>query len=285
MYIKLVFFEAICSFFVSISGCLGLHTERNASCYIQAILSNYFQLASIFWCVIMLYGLYSSVVLQNSPISNFKNFHMFCWGIPLIATFLHLTTNTFGPISPGEADWCFIVSTSSSPNWLDVFWVIATIYFWWFSSIVAMVYFYVTVVWRLNMLENPALSKNVNIALEKLKYYPIILVSCWICTAYGDIVDSAYPNEKNYNDGVYFCAIVLPQLCGLLNAAAFFSSNSNVAQLWYVFITEDLLSPERYATSIEFSKNPMTSEEIVLDKSYTPPKLSEEQRDKNTGTV
>ena len=124
-YHKVVLYTTIGDFFMSIGGTLGLHKERDVSCYVQWFLTNYFPLASVFWTLVIIYELYKTIILTK-PTKSFVYYHMICWSIPLVVTLLPLSTEHVGPFY--EWDWCYLQAGNNITLWS--FWVIASFYFW-----------------------------------------------------------------------------------------------------------------------------------------------------------
>jgi hypothetical protein len=110
-----------------------------------------------------------------------------CWTLPLVVTLLPLSTNTYGV---AESDsWCFIVDNKHSPSWGSVFWRVFAFYFWIFLSVLIMVYFNILISKIVSHMKSQSklLSAYSTTALSKIKYYPMVIILCWIISALSDL--------------------------------------------------------------------------------------------------
>ena len=59
-------------------------------------MTNIFTLSSVLWTMILTLLLYS-IVGMKKPLRMHPIFHILCWGIPIIVTFIPLSNSTYGP--------------------------------------------------------------------------------------------------------------------------------------------------------------------------------------------
>ena len=248
-----------CDFFSSLGMSVGLCVDGSVQCFIQAILTNYFPLAGVFWVTVLVFSLYRIVVLPNEAYnvsilyltntqkqiqidesSKVPKHNMFtpcrllcCWGVPLVLTLLPLTTNTYGLEGDGRG-WCFIKNNSNSPSWSYLFWVIFSFYFW----ILVSVFIYIVMISVVfSKLKHSVMSSVMQPVAKKLIYYPINIIICWGMTCIYDISMDLSDNKFIDNYIMDILTYLLPTLLGFLNALCFYVSCSDAREYLKTILT------------------------------------------------
>ena len=253
-YHKLIFYACLSEFFGTLGGLTGLHDEATPACYFQWFMSNYFLLAAILWIFLITMELYFTVILGKS-IKNFKLYHIFCWGFPLIATLLPLSTERVGVFVGNE--WCYLIPGENSTAWTYGFWIFASFYIWVWLSILVMLIIYARLYIYARSVSAKALHTIISQAVYKLIGYPIISALIWIIPAIRDSYAAVNktdagkflePPLRELSDG-------LPFLGGILSAFVFFYTNQSLVKGWKSyfnsgkFVSRDTEQKARTSTS------------------------------------
>eukprot|EP01034_Spumella_vulgaris_P027469 gene27469-34189_t len=109
---------------------------------------------------------------------------MICWGLPVIVTFLPLTTNTFGE-NDDQNPWCFIASRPGSPSYGVVLWEILAFYIWVWVSLIVNILLIISI--SLQLKRMAVVSEDITQTIRKLSLYPLILIFCWVGATFFDM--------------------------------------------------------------------------------------------------
>jgi uncharacterized membrane protein YgcG len=231
-YNQLIYYIAISDFFSAIGGLFGNSTNGTFPCYIQSFLTNYFPLTSIFWTVVISYLLFDILQkphLQKKKIMKIDYWvHFLCWGFPLLLTLLPLTTTDYGTFD-GEDGWCFLRPRSSSPKWTFRFWLFAAFFAWVYIAITVFTIFigyvaYIAASPSGFLQTDSIISSTIHKAINKLIWYPVIILISWFVMTIYELWGGFYPNEHSLSDPTFmYFTFTLPLFSGLLTTAAFFS--------------------------------------------------------------
>jgi hypothetical protein len=226
----------LCDFFTSIGLLVGFPEKDTFACWIQALLINIFPVSSVFWITLISFMLYMNVFRRDyvTELLSWK-VHFVCWVLPVVLSFLPLTTNKFGPLNERNG-MCFIDERGDSPAWGLTFWVVVSFYFWiWFAMALYIVLFIVlslkvNEIYRLYEEETHSsggidLRSQVKATLNKFIWYPINIIMCWAPPTIYDIMSTERSSYKGHDD---FDAAtdIIPAFLGILNVVVFFSTNS-----------------------------------------------------------
>lgn len=90
---KLVFQLAFADLICTVGNLLTIDRyfteEANATCYAQAVLTNYGELSSIFWTMVIAFSIYSAVVRESKDIAKHMIYYrLFAFGLPVIFTLM-----------------------------------------------------------------------------------------------------------------------------------------------------------------------------------------------------
>ncbi len=224
-YITLVFYVAINDMLAAIGVAVG-RTSNTVACWYEGISTNYNYLSSILWITVISYKLFRLVYksqkeldLGNSKYSvqieiydshsdaildDIRILHLICWGFPIIVTLMPLMDdytykNTNTDDDTTYSNWCALESSHNSRDTNEnsyelILWKIASFYLWvWIAIILNIYLLYKTKLLIKNTFLRESEHNNNNIkdlirdTMDKLKYYPLILIFCWLPSTIIDI--------------------------------------------------------------------------------------------------
>ena len=231
LYSRVVLYMACCDFIGAISYSFGLVKDRSPLCWVQAIMTNVFPVAGIFWTTILAYLLFSVISTGKMMKELSLGIHLFCFVLPIILTLLPLSTNRYG--ARGDYGWCFIDNRSDSPEWSQTFWVIASFYLWIWIAIILFIALYAFIIWRLQLVRNEMVKMSVN----NIIWYPLAVVVCWCLPTIYDITYSLDKSRTMRENGVFFnFSFLSPMFQGTLNTIIFFTTNENARDVLRQFL-------------------------------------------------
>jgi hypothetical protein len=228
-FLRIVLYTVICDFFASFSGLIGLQTAMGAKCDFQWFFSNYFMLASRFFCMIIILELYYTVVVGKS-FKNYKKSMIVCIGLPLLATLLPLSTEKVGLRNP-EGDWCYLVPRSGKPRATYSFWLLFSNYSWVWIMIVLMLFVFICVYLKMRNSSSEFLRVTIYGALKKLAMYPVTTILVWMPISYCDTYYAIYREESSYcwnTDSMNILCYGFPFLTGSLTVIIFVFTNTRI---------------------------------------------------------
>ena len=244
-YIELVFYISVNDLVATIGATLPLTPDGSASCWFQGLTTNFNFLSSAMWTVVIAYQLF--LVTHYGKLLDEQHmfrFHILCWGVPLLATLLPLTTSTYGDADDSISEWCVIRSSSPSSSVAGKAWTIAGFYLWLWISVLAMLYFLVQVGRRFQQMGD-SLAPVVRSSLNKLSLYPAIIVSCWLLPSIADMTQNFAPSVDFHTPAMRslaFLSYVTPLLQGVLLSLVFTLRNPIVRDRWRVAIASTILA-------------------------------------------
>jgi hypothetical protein len=215
---RLVLYMSICDLFFSFANLLGPMDSSDGMCIAQAVLISYFGLASILWSAILALSLYLFVVKQNMTVPDFElKFALFAFGFPILMTFLPFSTGSYGDLY-GQ---CWIEIDHAG----GVAWAVLQFYIpLWLTVIFNCYCFYlaykelrVLIEGAGNMPEEERQLKLSNV--RRLKYYPLVLVICWIFASINAVYMLANPNSPSV--GLIIMDQGMGSMQGFLNAVVY----------------------------------------------------------------
>jgi hypothetical protein len=240
-YNQLIYYIAISDFFSAVGGLFGISKNGTWNCFIQSFLTNYFPLTSIFWTVVISYLLYD--ILQKPHLSRKQHgiaveswVHLLCWGLPLLLTLLPLTTTDYGTFD-GEDGWCFLRPRDGSPKWTFRFWLFAAFFAWVYIAIaifsIFMLYVGYVVASPSGYLQTDSIiARTIRKAINKLIWYPLIILFSWFVMTIYELWAGFYPNEEALTDPTFmYFTFTLPLFSGLMTSTAFFCGCSEARRV------------------------------------------------------
>ena len=244
-YIELVFYISVNDLVATIGATLPLTPGGSSQCWFQGLATNYNFLSSAMWTVVIAYQLW--LVTHHGKLLDDQHmfrFHILCWGVPLLATLLPLTTSTYGDADDSISEWCVIRSSSPSSSVASKAWTIAGFYLWLWIAVLAMLYFLVQVGRRFQQMGD-SLAPVVRSSLNKLSLYPAIIVSCWLLPSIADMTQAFGPSADFHTPTMRrlaFLSYVTPLLQGVLLSLVFTLRNPIVRDRWRVAIASTILA-------------------------------------------
>lgn len=225
----LVLMMAISDFFFSIGNFLGDTGGNpdtwigadNTLCHIQALFIQYWNLASIFWAASIAFTLHKAI-LYNDPRFNGTNiktykihYNIICFGVPLLLTILPAITNSYGD----TGGWCWI----SRKNTIDIVWRYLTFYIelWVIVGYNCYIYYkiYNIVQDCIKETEDSETKQKTRKMINRIKYYPLVLIICYICASLNLIVETVIGGK--FIMGLQGSHIFMVGLTGVFNAIVY----------------------------------------------------------------
>lgn len=222
---EIIFYIGISDLLSSIGGSFGLVYENTIQCQVQAILTNIFPLSGIFWTTILVYIMIGIVANKKVVKVVTWKYHLIGWIIPIILTFLPLTTNRYGVLG-GDRGWCFFDRLDSTPKWTTLFWMIGSFYLWIWTSELFFALFVIYIVYIVYIRKFTHSTSSRYYKLSTLVFYPISSFICWILPCYSDIFstishDFISRNNSTLNSYAFFT----PFFQGILTLSIFVVMN------------------------------------------------------------
>eukprot|EP00457_Paulinella_chromatophora_P007706 gb/GEZN01007730.1/.p1 GENE.gb/GEZN01007730.1/~~gb/GEZN01007730.1/.p1 ORF type:complete len:335 (-),score=26.99 gb/GEZN01007730.1/:504-1379(-) len=212
---RLVYYMAIADALYSLGGFFGLPEDGTFLCYLQATLLEFPSLASNLWATLIAYTLYLSIVTGVHDPSNtvsllIPKYHALAWGVSGTLTLLPFTTLSYGD----TGSWCYIKNGKTGNIWRFITFYIPI---WIMIGYVSFVYFKV---WR-KLNEESAEEETTDRArmVNRLKYYPAVLVVCYTFGTVNRIYNVFHPKQPIF--GLQVLHLVGARSRGFLNAMVY----------------------------------------------------------------
>lgn len=238
-------------FFAAVGGLFGNSKNGTFNCFVQSFLTNYFPLTSIFWTVVISYLLFD--ILQKPHLNRKQSMnierwvHLLCWGFPFLLTVLPLTTTDYGTFD-GEDGWCFLRPRTGSPKWTFRFWLFAAFFAWVYIAITIFLIFIVYVAYVVAspsgyLQTDSIITSTIRKAVNKLIWYPVIILLSWFVMTIYELWGGFYPNENSLSDPTFmYFTFTMPLFSGLMTSTAFISGCSEAQQVLF----QEWISPLSY---------------------------------------
>lgn len=256
-YIEMVFYIAICDFITCLGMSFGDVSDWDSMCYLQSILTNFSILAGVAWTTFMSHEL-CSVIRNREGVQNLYLVHGFCWGFPLLCSFIAFVTS----ISTGDT-WCFVSNPARSGDAIMDICLYLTFFVWLWLGILLIFIFFTMAIVRLLQERILFSGRGVKKSLKGLLAYPIILMICWIIPTAINIERALNDaQDKDYNP----MARVSPALQGFL-VSLVFASRQSVYKSWLgVFVK----TRRRTLSLLRIASNTAIDDEEVYKPSEDP---------------
>lgn len=190
--------------------------DRTTLCTLQAVVQQFFELASVLWAAVIATTLSMAVRRrQGMDVSWRPIVYGVAWGIPFVFALLPLTTESYG--SAGA--WCWI---RNRPPEQSRAWRFAIFYgpIWICILYCGKVYASSAIV--LHRLSSTVAGDDASVQLKKtikrLVRYPLILVVCWTFPTINRIQQII---RENPIFALYVLTVISRSMIGALNAVAF----------------------------------------------------------------
>jgi len=209
---KLVFYLSINDAIHSLVFMIPYGHDGSPICYIQAVGVTSTSLAEALLTVEIALVLYVAVVKEKPVEKLEKWFTRFALTASVVAGALPFTTNSYGD----SGGWCWIPDETR-----NIPWVVITFYGPLWVIIAFNIYAYFSVIQKIKAQLNMFSGKEESSRqlVKKLKFYPIILVVCFLVATIDRIYNFIHFGEPNYIltiiAGFFIC------LTGILNAIVY----------------------------------------------------------------
>ena len=192
----------------------------DSTCIIQGVFSNIFEISSVCWTTAISVSILlatTSTEIGNLPKYYFC-FFIYSYALPLILSIGPLMTNSYGPAGA----WCWMNVRNNSDN-VAMIWAFSIYFFHWLNIIFNFIVIIKTIrYFKIRAFEvQEKNEKEANFLRNYcivLKFFPIILIICWIPATtnrlYNLITD--YENTTLYSIHAFFSS-----LQGFLNAIVY----------------------------------------------------------------
>ena len=182
--------------------------------------------------------LFRLIVMQKTSSHLMNKFLLYCFGLPFVAMFLPLLTDSYG--NTGTGAWCWIQTpeenedVSMTENLLNkgTMWRIVLFYLplWIAIAFNSVVYIVVTnTLVRVARTQASETRPKYLKMIRRLRMYPLILVFCWMGATINRIQNVMYPNDIQYH--LYIFQVSTRSLQGVLNAIVY-GLNNHVMGEW-----------------------------------------------------
>jgi len=223
----LVYYIQWSNFLTSIGSMVGEPASASFACWFEGITTNIFSLSSNLWSLVINFLLFS-ILFCKKPMQIRWIHHMLCWGLPIVVTCLPLINSTYG--APDGINWCWVVSTPSSPYWAPLFWYWMSFYAWIWLGFVIDVSMIVALIFQFMRLAPSTLNK-VRKAFRTRAGYPFIVLICWGGSAVTDFLTYQNPSFKlSCRVGTF--VVVLECSSGFLSSIYFWYNESTFRSEW-----------------------------------------------------
>ena len=233
----IIFFISFADFCGSVMNCLGFPLKGSDMCSTQAAVGIfYFTPASWLWSLMLVYQLRTLIIFKSIHLS-INWMHFLCWSVPLLPTFLPLTTNSYGQ---DDSQNGFVPCTlGGNPTtkfiWIDTVRTGIAFLCFFFMTIWSMeIYFYIL---RSDSNDNILRERKL---FHSMKLYPTTLFITWFPSFLCVILINA--KVLGVNSVFILVSFVISSQCGSLLAIVFFTRSSVSRLLWFNFMKRVWLS-------------------------------------------
>lgn len=193
----------------------------SAACYAQALGNAEFELSSVLWSTVIAAVLYSQVVLgvrQERVERAFVPISAAAWGVPLCLAILPLLVEGPG-VYGASGSWCWI--RGMYPGW-----VFSVFYLPLWAAMTFNCFAHVRIKRRLEAMSaggalvgtDAATTAKLALVMERLKYYPFVLLVVWLPASISRIVEASAGRQFF---GLLLFHRIFSSSQGLLNALAY----------------------------------------------------------------
>ena len=189
------------------------------ACWAQALGNAVFELSSVLWTSAIAATLYAQVMLAIRPERMERAFYAisaFCWGLPLVLALLPLTQGL--SVYGASGSWCWI--RAAFPGWIFAIFY-APLWLCMFLNVLV----HVRIKARLEAMirggaasTDAATAAKLALVIERLKWYPFVLIVVWAPASISRIVEAALGRPLF---GLVLFHRLFSSSQGLLNAAAY----------------------------------------------------------------
>lgn len=271
-YVEFVFYISVNDFLLALSALFGKCPNQSFCCYYQGMSQIVNEMSSVFWTVVITYQVWV-VVNRGSVIKDLTYIHIICWGFPIFCSFLPLTTNTYSNNESGT--WCFINDASYSPSWTKGFWYIFALYIWVWLALIINCGLIVNIYWRMRGIS--VIPQTLKTTVQKLIFYPVVVIICWILITMIDIRYSTTFKKASKDPwlSIFLVGLTLLILQGFFFSVIFYCANPFIRKKWKLLAKKYVNKVKVFCgfSTVEISNNSTFDEDIVVENEsdYIPP--------------
>ena len=219
---------AVADFGIGLTSFMGSPLDGSISCTLQGLLQQFFELASVLWTTVIAGTLFMAIIRQTDVEQYRARIYCYGWLVPGLLALLPLSTNSYGDAGA----WCWI----HSKTWAETTAWRFTIFYvplWIAIAFNGYVYWLTTKTLRRlldvsSSVEGDDAPQRLEALIDRLKYYPLILIICWTLATINRIDNSIHKRQ------LYALALssrLFTTLGGLLNSLAY-GVNGQVRTAW-----------------------------------------------------
>jgi hypothetical protein len=228
------------------------------------------------------------IVYTGKVLEDLTPFHIICWGLPTLLTFLPLFSVGYG----SENDWCFFANPRNGyPQWIVSFWSYAAFYFWILLSML-LNFFFLLCSWA-KVKALPVVNRNVKQTIKKLAVYPMVIAFCWLPNTVISTVFLFTTDVGGYSTSFVAFTTAMSASQGLFLSVAFFFLNPFVREKYRQLYRQFLVGiapsvadlgnqPFRAEMEADYSGNGVV---IVNETELTTPYSSEISYSANSSSI
>jgi hypothetical protein len=190
---RLIMYLSSCDLLFSAAMLLGPQEDSNVLCKVQAVMITLFGLATVLWTVGIALIMYLVVLSRSRNVEMHEGkMVLVCYGLPCLVAVLPFITNSYGE----NLEWCWIEADHYGPVWQ-----VAVFYGPLWVAFVVNTYCY----WEIRHFLHQVLDELVGVTDEerqekrkvvsRLKWYPWVLLFCWLIGTVDCIYTYARPDE------------------------------------------------------------------------------------------
>lgn len=193
---------------------LGFLLQSRSLCYVQAMCIQAGSLSSVLWNGVIARTLYISVVMDFRNLEEMEGRYLYAvYGVVTVMTALPWVTMGYGDAE----GWCWITTSGSSFTTGSV-WRAVCFFVPLLLVILNNLYSYISVIRTLRT-KYQTTSAEIPALIQKLKFYPLILIICYACTGSKRLYDAVAPDADDYVWAVLAATVL--GLVGLADALVY----------------------------------------------------------------
>ena len=215
----------------------GSPRDRSDLCTSQAVLQQFFELASVLWATVIATTLHLAIRrVDVAERRRRRAAYAFSWCLPLAVAVLPLTTSSYG----ASGAWCWIRPRPRVPS---AAWRFSIFYVPVWLAIAYNGAVYANCAWvleRLRSVADDAAADTLRATIHRLARYPLILVACWGVPTVNRLQQIITPDRPVF--ALYVGTVMTRSMLGFLNALAF-GVTHNVKHEWRQFLAKRNVLP------------------------------------------
>ena len=219
---------AFADFGIGVTSFLGSPDDGSISCTLQGLLQQFFELASVLWTTVIAGTLFMAIIRQTDVEQYRGRIYCYGWVVPGVLALLPLSTGSYGDAGA----WCWVNSKTRAETTAWRF-TIFYVPLWFAIAFNGYVYWLTTKTLRRlldvsSSVEGDDAPQRLEALIDRLKYYPLILIICWTLATINRIHNSIHERQLY---ALVLSSRLLTTLGGLLNSVAY-GINGQVRTAW-----------------------------------------------------